>query len=397
MSVAPVRRPTTSRPSAPAPSAATSALATTPPATRDGFERSPRSSLTGASRSAAPASLTASAASVLRLSPQELQHSITSVRVGGTLTEQRTLATTAYGSLVASEGTRLQASATGSGMRLHAEPPLRFSPRIGPTVTVTDVNYNFDTGRFSVEAAGPGPDFLYSAAATAVANRALRSALPAAMQSPGYDPHTDPNLVSSMQSALGGVSGGGSADVPIRDVTATASIRMPREIRTRVGDGLELRIARGQEFELSVRTQGTPQNPHLQGATLRAFSGEGIHLARVEGNIASEIQAANIRSITLQPGAQVQAEYTLVPERMISNGVGLLGLGLGLLGAASGDPRGVQLMNESINLPPARLAGVRTEIDGHIRDDVQPALADFIRQYDSAIPGYSLRSVLGVR
>jgi len=331
-------------------------------------------------------------APALPVDAADLQRWTSSVGASATLTEDRTLASTPYGTLSAAEGTRLSTQVTRNGLVINAEPPFTFNPRVGPRITISNVNYNFSTAEFDVQAEGPGPDALYSAAASAAANRVLRPLLPDAFQRPGYSPQTDPQLQQRVQDALRGVSSGGaSSGVPLRDVTAYAHVTAGREIRTDLTNDVRMTIPEGAQFTITTSTSGPADHPVLNSATI-STGGRGIMIQRTSG-FAAQLQGAEINRVTLSRGGNLDVQYELVPEQLaqgVAAGVQLFGL-LGSI--ASGNGAAAERFANA-RIPEARLPGMRRIVDEAVERDVEPGLRQLFRQYDDAVPGLSLTELM---
>ena len=356
--------------------------------------RAPARPAPAAPAAAAPSPASSLSSITLPIGEAELRRAIDSAALGGTISEAQTLARSRFGELRIAAGTRVEIALSGSRLDISTDPGLTLDLHYGPNVTIRRIQYDLNTGRFEVDAEGPGPDFLYREAATWFANRTLRPLLPVELQTPGYDPRTDPELIARFQRTVTSVLTGqpGPAGVTFSNPTARASIRLARELRVDLPEGNVLIVPRGTPFSFDASFEGPIEAPVLRELTVRS-SGRGVVLRQSEG-LFSSIAGLEIRGVTVRPGGRLAVDYTPLPETALNGGESLLRLLGGAIGVASGDPRGLELLNAPP--PNHRLPELRREIDGRIHGEAEPALLRLIRDNDMVVPGFSLTRLMGV-
>ena len=334
--------------------------------------------------------------------PEEIQRSIDHVGVGATMTKGKELGRYGDVSLAMRAGTRLNATASRRGVSISAEPGLDVIIPWLPDAVVRRLRYDFATGAFSASAEGLGPDGLYSKAVAWIADSYFKAKLPAKMRAAGYNPNTDPDVLGTFKS-LGSVfgidpaqavpgaggGGGGGEDDPASDLvdpSASLGFHLAKAITIPIAGGeAEVVIPAAARFDLAASLKGRANKPSVGSLTLRSL-GKPIELRKITG-FAASLQGIDINAITVLPGGRVQLDYELVLEQMANGAVALVGL----FALLAGDPR-----LASQPMPRTRFEELRKTVDAKIAAEVQPRLADLLREYDKALPGISLVEAFGL-
>ena len=327
------------------------------------------------------------------LTMDEIGRSVESASIGGIVAETRTLDSGSYGSVRALAGTEVAVGIHGSTIEVTASPGFVLDLEWGPNVEIQTIRYDVDRGEFEVDATGPGPDFIYRAIATYVANHNFRDLLPADMQRSDYNPRQDPDVQAGVErmvfSLLTGEPGPGG--IRIQNPSARATLRLDREIRVDLPDDMSLIVPRGARFQLNAAFEGPVEAPVMREVSVR--STEGITIRKNTGTFASLI-GLEIHSATLRPGGQLSMDYQLLPERALNDGVSLFRLLVAGASVASGDGRGLDAL--SAPAPNVRLESARRQVEGMIDTQVEPAIARVIREHAGAIAGVDLVRVSGL-
>ncbi len=253
------------------------------------------------------------------------------------------------GELTLPKGTTFSVEISDSGLSLRASPAVELSLDWKPDAELKRFAFNFADGQFHVDAAGLGPDAIYSRIATDRVNAMLLPMLPAALKTPGFDPHTRGHvelLMGTLAGILGGASDGAStttagtsalANLPLDGVDVFVDLTVPRALHHDLGGGIALALADHAHLQVSARATIVDGAAQLASATVRSFSTEGV---RIERN-GDELQSLTLNMLTATanaPGSAdaftVRADYDLAVEQ------GLRGL-IALVGAVVGAGQGV--------------------------------------------------------
>ncbi len=315
--------------------------------------------------------------SAVGLSEAELLRAVTRASAATVLTHDVHLPI-AGGQLTLPKGTTLSVDLSNDGLRLYASPALHLSLDWVPDVEIKAFSFNFADGQFHVDAAGFGPDALYSVVATNRVNEMLLPLLPAEVKAPHFDPHTKGHvelLMGSIAGLLGGASTAPAsstpgahnasmlAGLPIDGVEVAVDLRAPRAMHHELGKGIALAIAADAQLRVSLRTTIADGAPQLASATVRSFSSEGVRLERND----DDLQSLTLHTLTATANAPgnidaytVRADYDLAVEQ------GLRGL-IALLGAVVSAERG---------LSPAVGAAIAVDRAGDVRIDPARRVVD---------------------
>lgn len=298
------------------------------------------------------------------VSEAELLRAVTWASASTTLTEDVHVPI-AGGQLTLPRGTTFSVDVSDGGVRLHASPAVHLALDWKPDADLKSFTFSFVDGRFHVEAAGIGPDALYSKIATDQVNEKLLPLLPAALKTAHFDPHTkghvelligtiagilagaspsatassatSPATSSATSATSGAAQGGLLAGLPIDGVDLSVDLTAPRALDHELGKGIALRIANNAQLRLSVRSTVVDGAPQLASATVRSFSGDGVRIER-NGDVLQSLTLHSLTATANAPGSAdaftVHADYDLAVEE------GLRGL-VALIGAVVGAERGL--------------------------------------------------------
>ncbi|MBN1944743.1 MAG: hypothetical protein JW797_03660 [Bradymonadales bacterium] len=329
--------------------------------------------------------------------PEEIKRSLGSASVAVTAKKGEVLATEGIVTLKMLAGTRLRAYATPSDIRIDASPGLVAELKYLPDTVINRLVYDFDTARFTVEAEGVGPDFLYSKAVSWAANKYYKPRLPAKIQAAGYNPKEDPDPEQTFKSLAGlfdidldGLPGGGGPAGKeaenFTDLSVSVGFSLRRGLKIPLlGGEAEMTVKPGTYFDLSGYLTGPVTHPQVRAITLRASSDE-IEVKKIKG-FAASLQGLKIRSVTILPGGKLDLDYDLVVERAAEGVVALFTL----FAIAAGDRSAL-----NARVPNVRMEKIRQELNAKISEEAGPRLIEIIRQYDKAVPGISLVKAFGL-
>lgn len=288
------------------------------------------------------------------LSEAEVLRAVNSASASTTLTKDVHLPIDG-GSLTLPKGTTFSIDVSGNGLRLHASPAVHLSLDWKPDADLKAFSFSFVDGRFHVEAAGIGPDALYSMVATDRVNAMLLPLLPAELKTAHFDPHTKGH-VELLIGTIAGILGASStptattpsettaaknasllAGLPIDGVDLSVDLTAPRAMHHDLGKGIALAIDADARLQVSLRTTIVDNAPQLASATVRSFSSEGV---RIERN-GDALQSLTLHSLTATANAPGSADaYTVHAEYDLAVEQGLRGL-IALVGAVLGAEHGV--------------------------------------------------------
>jgi hypothetical protein len=244
-------------------------------------------------------------------------------------------------------GTTFSVDISDNGLSLHASPAVELSLDWKPDAELKRFAFNFADGQFHVDAAGLGPDAIYSKIATDRVNAMLLPILPAELKTPGFDPHTRGH-VELLMGTIAGILGGASAapssathasalqTLPLDAVDLTVDLTVPRALHHDLGGGIALALAEQAHLQVSARAT-IADGGQLASATVRSFSSEGV---RIERN-GDELQSLTLNTLTATANAPGSAEaFTVRADYDLAVEQGLRGL-IALVGAVVGAGHGV--------------------------------------------------------
>jgi hypothetical protein len=231
---------------------------------------------------------------------------------------------------------------------------------------------------------------MYEHFATSAANDKLLPRLPAPMREPGYDLWADPRIEHHVQTLIDLVrSSDAGGAVSSRDVRGLSSPSLSLSFSLGEGATLPLldtpydvTIQRGTRLDIYGDFTGPVTSPNLSSLTIR-FN-QPIEVAP-RGASETSLRKIEIRSITIEPGAQIRMDYVLAPEQMVDGAKALVALFVMMA-----EPRAVPHIERT------RMEGARRQVEERIDRDIEPKLAAAIRSRDGALPGLSLADVFGI-
>lgn len=301
---------------------------------------------------------------------------------GGTLLE---------GNLQIEPGTRLAINIHRNGVSIDATPAMTWNADWVPDPEVRRLSYSFDSGTFTADAEGFGPDGWYESAVESAASGHLKRFMPPAMQEPGYDPWTDPDLERHVQGIVdllksSGVSNA-AGDSAVSAPRLSLSFTVPRTLRVDLPNcDYSAWLDAGTRLYVSLSLEGSVSDPRLESLDVR-FSGHPMEVS--EGTERDAVlHRMDVDAARLLPGGEVELDYELGSEQAVDGVRALF-----TLIAIAAEPR---LAHGAQNMERSRHDGLRDGVQARIDDDVEPAIVELVRANDGAIPGVSLVDVLGI-
>ena len=180
-----------------------------------------------------------------------------------------------------------------------------------------------------------------------------------------------------------GAAGAGGMAGKLSAPSASLDVAMPEDFTVPLGDsGLQLIIAQGTPIDLSAQGSGKAAQPVIESLSLRAGA-KGIQIRPAEGMF-KEFKELDMHGVTIRKGGAFAFDYDLSAEGAIQ--------GLAALGQLLGLAMGQQVSGQ---VPDVKLEAIRQEIDAKLQSEVPPRFKAFVQQYDTLVPGFSLKALFG--
>jgi hypothetical protein len=333
------------------------------------------------------------------LSEAELLHAVTSASASTTLTKDVHLPI-AGGQLTLPKGTTFSVDVSDRGLQLHASPAVHLSLDWKPDADLKAFSFSFADGQFHVDAAGFGPDALYSKVATDRVNAMLLPLLPAALKVANFDPRTKGH-VELLMGTIAGILGGSStnaasahatkdtsllAGLPIDGVALSVELTAPRAMHHDLGKGIALAIAADARLSVSLHTTIVDNAPQLASATVRSFSGDGVRIER-NGDALQSLTLHTLTATANAPGSAdaytVHADYDLAVEDGLRGVIALVGAVVGAAHGVSPDASAASAVQRAGDV---KIHPVRRLVDEAVQKLSTP-LATAIGSLQPAAPG----------
>ncbi len=295
-------------------------------------------------------------------------------------------------------GTRISAYLSRHGLTFSASPHLTWRSAWAPDANIQRLTYDFSSARFTADASGFGPDFLYRNAVEENANSELTLRLPPAMRQPGYNPFADPELETNVQRMIDLLTStsdpdtGAARERDFAQVSAPSvsfDFTLPEERRIQLpGAEQSAWIEAGTRIDISMSTNGPIDAPQL--SSLRVSFSEPVIVGKGEEK-PDGFGHMDLHAFNLAANGQITLEYELGPEQAIDGVRGLF-----LLLAIASDARVAAQANTG-SFERTRMERLRGQIQEQIDSGIEPQFADLVRRNDDLLPGLSLREFFGIQ
>lgn len=292
-------------------------------------------------------------------------------------------------------GTRISVGLSRHSLSISTSPGVTWGVDWRPDPTIENLTFNFNTGSFTAQASGLGPDDWYRDAVIELSNRDLRPLLPEAMRTPGYNPYADPRLEQNLEQLIANFT---RTTDPVTKAPrppdysqlsapeVNFSFRIPSERQVDLGDGTNAWIAAGTRVDVRLSAEGSLTQAQLGHLEIRFDKPVEIGRGEDRPGLLSRME---LNAIHLMPNGQLSLDYGLGAEDAVDGFRALL-----LLTLVAAEP---QVGLRDVNLERTRMEAIRAEVDRVVDQKLEPRLLEQLRIHDQAISGLSLLRFFGVR